>query len=215
MREVLTFGDYTLHPDVPELTPLADAPARHRFLGPVLWSPDLPLPAAVERGEGSRPNVYATLGSTGDLRVLRALLEALSTLRVNVLLATAGRFRARDLPANVTAMDFVPGQQAARRARLVVCNGGSSTAYQALREGVPVLGLPSNFDQSLAMAAIERAGAGRAVRLGDASVAVLRGEMLRLLHDDAPRIAARRIALALERMDSGQRFRDFVHAVAG
>ena len=213
LLEVLTFGDHTLHPDVPELTPLAGAPAGHRFLGPVLWSPELPLPAALERLPESRPLVYVTLGSTGSLRVLRALLQALATLPLHVLLATAGRFRTRELPANVIPVDFVPGGEAARRARLVICNGGSSTAYQALHEGVPVLGLPFNFDQSLAMAAIERTGAGRAVRLGEARPEVLRAHIAELLHDEAAHAAAARLALALRRVDSAQRFREFVRAI--
>jgi UDP:flavonoid glycosyltransferase YjiC (YdhE family) len=214
LLEVLTFGDHTLHPDVPELTPLAGAPDRHRFLGPVLWSPDVALPAALARADDRRSLVYVTLGSTGHLRVLRALLAALATLPVRVLLATAGRFRTGELPDNVIAADYVPGREAARRARLVVCNGGSSTGYQALHEGVPVLGLPFNFDQSLAMAAIERAGAGRAVRLGEASVPHLRAQIDRLLHDDAARAAAHSLAYALQRTDSAQRFVEFVHAIA-
>jgi UDP:flavonoid glycosyltransferase YjiC (YdhE family) len=214
LLEVLTFGDHTLYPDVPELTPLGDAPPGHRFLGPVFWSPDVALPRALLRREDTRPLVYVTLGSTGSLRVLRALLAALARLPVRVLLATAGRFRTADLPEHVIPADFVPGHEAARRAQLVICNGGSSTAYQALHEGVPVLGLPFNFDQSLAMNAIERAGAGRAVRMGDASAENLRQQIERLLHDDRAHAAARRISLALRRIDSAQRFAEFVHTIA-
>jgi UDP:flavonoid glycosyltransferase YjiC (YdhE family) len=214
LLDVLTYGDHTLYPDVPELTPLGDAPLGHRFLGPVLWSPEVALPRALLRQKDARPLVYVTLGSTGNLRVLRALLAALAALPVRVLLATAGRFRTDELPERVVPADFVPGHEAARRARLVICNGGSSTAYQALHEGVPVLGLPFNFDQSLAMAAIERAGAGRAVRLGEATAAHLRVQIERLLHDDRTHAAAHRIAHALRRIDSAQRFAEFVHAIA-
>jgi UDP:flavonoid glycosyltransferase YjiC (YdhE family) len=213
LLEVLSYGNYTLHPDVPELTPLAGAPRHHHFLGPVLWSPERPLPEALEERCEKRPLVYVTLGSTGDLRVLRAVLDALAQLPVHVLLATAGRFRTSALPANVTAADFVPGHEAARRARLVICNGGSSTGYQALYEGVPVLGLPFNFDQSLAMAAIERAGAGRAVRCSEATPARMRAEIVRLLADDAAHAAARALSAALRKLDAAQRFRDFVRAV--
>ena len=41
---VLTHGDHTLFPDVPALVPTRDLPARQRYLGPVLWSPPVPLP---------------------------------------------------------------------------------------------------------------------------------------------------------------------------
>jgi hypothetical protein len=51
---------------------------------------------------------------------------------------------------------YLPGNQAAARADLVVCNGGSPTTFQALSEGVPVLGIPGNLDQFLNMHYLER-----------------------------------------------------------
>lgn len=53
---------------------------------------------------------------------------------------------------------YLPGNQAAARADLVVCNGGSPTTFQALSEGVPVLGIPGNLDQFLNMHYLERYG---------------------------------------------------------
>jgi UDP:flavonoid glycosyltransferase YjiC (YdhE family) len=79
------------------------------------------------------------------------------------------------------AREFVPGDRAAAEAALVVCNGGSSTGYQALREGTPVVGLPFNLDQYLAMTAIERAGAGVLVRSGTATAENVREACLRAL----------------------------------
>ena len=163
LLELLTFGDYTVHPDVTELTPLRGAPPSHVFLGPVLWSAAVPCPA-LERLGKARPLVYVTLGSSGHLSALDAVLGGLAGLDIDVLLATAGRTRPMNLPANVHVADFVPGDEAARRASFVVCNGGSTTAYQALAEGKPVLGIAFNFDQHLAMQAIERYGAGVRLR---------------------------------------------------
>ena len=48
---------------------------------------------------------------------------------IPVKLSTAALGR---LPGNVHATDFVPGHVVARRADVVVCNGGSTTGYQAL-----------------------------------------------------------------------------------
>jgi len=79
-----------------------------------------------------------------------------------------------------------------------------------LHEGVPVLGLPFNFDQSLAMAAIERAGAGHTLRCGEASAERLRAEITCLLEDGSAREAAQRMAVALRGMDAGKRFVDLV-----
>ncbi len=83
--------------------------------------------------------------------------------------------------------DYLPGDLAARHARLVVTNGGSSSGYQALAEGKPVLGLPSNLDQYLAMTAIEKAGAGRLVRAAEASAKEVRAALVELLDtEDRP-----------------------------
>ena len=54
-------------------------------------------------------------------------------------------------------------------------NGGSTTGYQALAEGRPVLGIPFNLDQYLASQAIERTGAGLVVRAGLADAKTVAG----------------------------------------
>lgn len=213
LLEVLTGADHTLFPDVPELVPLRASPGPTQcFLGPVLWSPDVPLPREID-GERSPPLVYVTLGSSGDVRLIDALLAALGRLPVRALLATAGRFDPARLPRNVLATRYAPGAEAARRAALVICNGGSSTGYQALYEGAPVLGLPFNFDQSLSMQAIERAGAGIAVLPHEASADRLMFAITALLSDGRYRDAAARLARALRAVDAKQRFPELVEAL--
>lgn len=215
LLEALTHADHTLYPDCPELAPTRGLPASHHYLGHVAWSPGGALPARVEALDPARPLIYLTLGSSGSLRVLDRVLLAVSRLPVQVLLASAGRFRRAQLPANVHAAEFVPGDAAARRAALVICNGGSSTAYQALAEGVPVLGLPFNFDQYLSMAAIERAGAGRMLRSGSARSSEIAAEIEHLLRSETHRAAARQVATALRRYDACGRFAAFAGEVLG
>lgn len=213
LLSVLTHGDHTLHPDVPELTPTADLPLHHHYLGPVLWAPPGGLPEAIRSRRRDRPLVYVTMGSSGGLHVMRRLLRALSALPVTVLLATVGRFPARRLPDNVLALPFVPGDLAAREADLVICNGGSSTGYQALHEGTPVLGLPANFDQYLAMTVIKGAGAGVLLRSGTATADEIAAATRLLLGSDAHRAAAARAATALRAMNSRARFGALVDRV--
>jgi UDP:flavonoid glycosyltransferase YjiC (YdhE family) len=97
-----------------------------------------------------------------------------------VLLATAGRAMPK-LAANVQAAPYVRGDLACEAAAIVVCNGGASTAYQALSAGTPVVGLPLNLDQYLAMEAIERAQAGVLVRSGTATAQLVREAVERAL----------------------------------
>jgi UDP:flavonoid glycosyltransferase YjiC (YdhE family) len=215
LLDVLAYGDQVLYPDLPELTPVSGLPAHHRFLGPVQWAPEVPLPELPQGPAADRPLVYVTLGSSGSRRACRVVLGALARLPVRVLFASAGRWDGGRLPENVAAATYCPGDQAARSAQLVICNGGSGTAYQALREGTPVLGLPWNMDQYLCMAAIERAGAGTLLRSGTVTAAQVATAAQRLLDDAAIQRRARELGRAMQRMDSGQRFRDWMDARVG
>ncbi|BBX72809.1 glycosyltransferase [Mycobacterium shinjukuense] len=161
---IFTDGDHTLYADLPELVPTDNLPANHRYLGPVLWSPDVAPPAWWESLPTDRPIVYATLGSSGGRNLLQVVLTALAELPVTVIAATAGRSDLTNVPANAFVADYLPGEAAAARSAVVICNGGSMTTQQALVAGVPVIGIASNLDQHLNMEAIERAGAGVLLR---------------------------------------------------
>lgn len=211
LLEVLTHGDYTLYPDAPELIPLHQAPAQHHFIGPVLWQPDVSdedLPRGAAGGEP--PLVYVTLGSSGSAELLPMIIDVLGRLPVTAIVATAGRARLRELPPRVVVREFVRGADVARRARLVISNGGSTTGYQALSQGTPVLGLPSNFDQYLATDIIVRSGAGRCIKARRASPDALASTITSMLEDSALRAAAERVAATFREHDSLSAFRAFV-----
>ncbi|HEY6725956.1 MAG TPA: glycosyltransferase [Polyangiaceae bacterium] len=211
LEQVLTFGDYTLYPDVPELVPVQNAPASHLYIGPVLWSPQVDFDERwLESPDRDRALVYATLGSSGNVAVLPAVLEALSRLPVRVILATAGRVEPNQLPANVTARPFVPGERLARAASVVISNGGSTTGYQALASGTPVVGIASNLDQYLAMQAIERVGAGVCVKARRASAAAVLEAVNQVLNNPAYERSARGIANNFANYPAGELFPTFV-----
>jgi UDP:flavonoid glycosyltransferase YjiC (YdhE family) len=213
LPDVLTHGDYTLYADPEQLVPTPNAPSTHVHLGFVPWAPDAPLPPALHGGPADAPLVYATLGSSGDLDVLPKVLEAISVLPVRGLVATAGRERISAVPSNVTLVDYVPGDAAARRAAVVITNGGSSSSYQALAEGTPVLGLPSNLDQFLAMQAIEREGAGISLRASSVSVGTLTSTLRALLASESHRVSAGVVQRMIHAAPAVERFAAFVSRV--
>jgi len=174
LPEVLTAGDAVLFPDIPSLVPTRDLPSHQHYLGPVLWSPDVSLPEWWSSVDRSRPTIYVTLGSSGKIDLLPTVIDGLKNLPVSVMLATAGRARVDVSGSNIFLADYLPGHLAARRADLVICNGGSTTGYQALAEGTPVIGIPFNLDQYLAMQAIDRYGAGVTLRSGTLNESRLR-----------------------------------------
>lgn len=164
LRYIHSAGNYTLYADLPELVPTRTLPATHRFIGPLLWSPDISLPSWWDRVPKDKPIIYVSLGSSGKQELLPMVLETLSKLDVYMLAVTAGRIELNSIPANAFVSEYLPGHEAVARANLVICNGGSPTTYQALAAGKPMIGIPSNVDQYLNMQAICRAQAGIMIR---------------------------------------------------
>ena len=164
LRRVYTDADFVLYADLPELFPIAVPTLPSRFLGPVLWEPEVGLPEWWDDMLRAEQVIYVTLGSSGEASLLPSVVGAMSTLGRTVLVATAGGSLPSPLPPNVRVAEYLPGLAVACRASAVICNGGSLTSYQALSAGVPVVGIASNLDQFLNMQAIEQVGAGRTVR---------------------------------------------------
>lgn len=209
----LCFGDSVLYPDIPELCPLsADAPKTHHFLGAVPWSPRVAAPAL--QGDAALPLVYVTLGSSGDVAALPTVLEGLAGLPIRGVLATAGRAVAR-APSNFQVADYLPGELLAEQALFVVTNGGSSTGYQALAAGVPVLGIPSNLDQYLAMQAITGAGAGITLRSGGLTRDEVRQAAVRLLDARPMKRAAEALAAQFAAYNCHERFKNWLSNLLG
>ena len=215
LLEVLTHADRTLFADTPFLVPTAGSPATHVYLGPVLWSPEVPLPGWWNEVSDARPIVYVTLGSSGKQDCLPIVLRALAKLDVSVLLSTAGHELPPELPPNVLAAPYLPGDRAVARAALVISNGGSTTGYQALAGGVPVLGVASNLDQFLSMTAIAASGAGILLRAGSLKEASVRQAIGRILSEPGFRRAAGAVASDFARYDSAQRFESQVSDLVG
>ncbi len=210
LRRVYTDADHTLFADVPAMFPTVDRPASHHYLGPILWSPPVALPAWWDQLPADRPIVYLTLGSSGPSPLLHMTLQALAEQPVTVIASTAGAVVPPGLPANVHAADYLPGMQAAARASLVICNGGSPTSQQALAAGVPVLGIASNMDQFLNMGAVVAARAGTVLRADRVNHADVRGAVSHMLADSRFAAGAGKLASEFATLDAPARFAAFV-----
>lgn len=196
LMEVLTWGDVTLYPDPPGLVPVRDLPENHQFIGPILWSPQIPLPSFFETLNQTQPLAYVTLGSSGKVDRLPMILRGLRRAGIVSIVATAGRTSGIEELTHYAA-DYLPGSTVAKKCAFVVSNGGSSTGYQALAEGIPVLGVPFNLDQYLAMTAIETAGAGILLRCGTLTEDGVAQASNKLATDLRYRFAAQQIAMTI------------------
>ena len=212
---VYTDADITLYADVPEAIPVENCPAHHVYLGPVLWSPPVPLPVWWSSLPRDRPLVYVCLGSSGRRQLLGSVLESLSAVACTVAAATAGQPLPSRVPSNVNISTYLPGDAVIPRASLVICNGGSPTSQQALAAGVPVLGLASNLDQFLNMAAVERLGAGRLLRAERATSMAIREAATTILGQPGYAAAAHEAARIFGRYQAHDRFASMVAAILG
>jgi UDP:flavonoid glycosyltransferase YjiC (YdhE family) len=194
IRRMYTEGDWTAYTDIPALGP-PTLPARHRFIGAALWSPELPLPEWWRSLPREPKVVYVNLGSSGEAAVLPVVLEGLAGLDVSVIVATAGRAQIATPPGNAFVADFLPGATATERAALVICNGGSPAAYQALAAGVPVLAVSgNNMDQHLNMARVRKSGAGELLKAAGLRAQDLRNVATSMLDSPSYTEASRQLA---------------------
>lgn len=202
LRRCYTDADLRLFANFPDLFPDVSTNEQAKFIGPLAWSP---TDANVDLASDGKPLIYVTMGSSGDPGVLATLIPILVRTGANILVASAGKSLPDGLnSASVKIFNYLPGDQVCRRARLVVCNGGSPTTNQALINGVPVLGIPQNMDQFLNMGAIERFGAGLHVRADRANKLRLNRAINALLGESRFGIRAAQLAKAVAKSrDSG------------
>lgn len=202
LRRVYTDADHLLVPDVEQLFPLGAGPHPHSHVGPLAWSPRLPLPAWWgEPVPDQQPTIYVTLGSSGAVKDLELVLRALADQPVRVIASSAGAGLSMRLPDNARVAPYLPGEAAAARARLVICNGGSLTTQQALAAGVPVLGIASNMDQFYNMGPLQEIGAGLTLRSDRLNVARVREACMQLLGSASAARAARSLQPLLQPSD--------------
>jgi UDP:flavonoid glycosyltransferase YjiC (YdhE family) len=215
LRRLYTDADYTLYADTPQMFPTENLPTNHRYLGPILWSPPIASPAWWERLPGDKPIIYLTLGSSGETRLLQVVLEALAALPITVMVATAGATLKQPLPANIYVADYLRGTEAAARATLVICNGGSLTSQQALAANVPVLGIASNMDQFLNIKAIVEAGAGVLLRADRISLEKVRTAVVEIILSNTYADGATKLANTLKRNIAPKQFAAFINEITG
>jgi UDP:flavonoid glycosyltransferase YjiC (YdhE family) len=195
VRNIYCDGDLTLYADIPSLIPLAGEPPTHRNIGPVTWSPTVKLPSwwGEFLEEQSAP-IYVSLGSSGYAQLLPLIIEALLPLDRRIIVATAGQpFNISNL-GRVWVVDYLPGDEIAKRACVVICNGGSPTTQQAFLNGVPVLGIANNLDQYLNMDYVERFGAGLLLGADDVSPSAINRAARRAIGDRSMRARAQSLS---------------------
>jgi MGT family glycosyltransferase len=155
-------GEYNLILDTELLGPANGLPENFRRVGPIAWTPRIPLPDWIKTLDRTRPVIYITMGSTGHPRLFRAMLEVLADAAYTVIMSTGGQVEIPDasLPKNFRVAKYVPGEQIMELADLVIFHGGAGTGYQAIATGTPAIVIATHLEQEFVGEVLEEQGAG-------------------------------------------------------
>ena len=215
LSEFYCDGDVSMYAESPALVRLREASPSHTFIGPIIWSPASELPSWwSDLARRKVSPAYITLGSTGRVDLLPRIVDACCLENVSSVVSTAGRSDFRATSPDVYAEAYIPGSQAAAMCSLVICNGGSATAYQALAQGRPVLGICSNLDQVMTMQGIASAGAGEFIHASEATLPRLREMIRRIRTSESLSQGARAIQASFATFDVRKRFPEVLEAAA-
>lgn len=216
LSEYYCDADWVMYADPPSLASVAEMASNHRFIGPVVWSPSMDLPAWWDQvSQVAEPIAYINLGSTGNVELLPRIVEVCMGEGYVCLVASAGRMALERLPEGVYAAEFLPGTEAATLANVTICNGGATATQQALAVGCPVVGICSNLDQVLTMDGVKRRGVGVGFRASEFTEARIRQELAQLRN--SPGMSSRLAEMKAEcsTWDAASKFREvLLEAVA-
>jgi len=213
LNEYYCDGDVVMYADYPGLTPASHLPKNHVFIGPIIWSPpvkELPDWWATLADSGRRP-IYATLGTTGKADLLPQVVVACRDAGVRCLVATAGRNGLASTPPWIYAAPFLPGSEAAEISSMVICNGGSASAHQALAKGKPVFGICSNLDQLQTMESLTQAGAGEYIRASIACPKTISENIVHMLSNSSYSESAEAMAIGFADWNARNHFRTLIN----
>ncbi len=195
-------GDITLLADMPEFMPVKPGtPPDLRYVGPILWNADIEPPSWLSKLQPGRPTIYFTMGSTGDARFFEEAVRVFGNTEFQVLMTTGQLAEIPDAPPNVLIAKYAPGDTLMAVSDVVVSHGGNGTIYQALSRGVPVIGLPTLFDQEINMRRVEAMGLGVKMSSRDSSAEALGHAVRGVLGDARYRERCREMAARIARTD--------------
>jgi UDP:flavonoid glycosyltransferase YjiC (YdhE family) len=183
-----------------------DLPPSVRYVGPCLWEPGPPAPAARAHALPlDPPVVLVTEGSLESPRPMLPLaaIEALGGLPLRVVVACPSEpFRSelarRALPENVRVERAAGLRAAVSRASVVVTPGSSDVVLAALAAGTPLVVAPSAWDQPANAQRVRATGVGLALGPGRRTRR-LREAVLRVLGEPSFAARARTLAAAFAR----------------
>jgi MGT family glycosyltransferase len=115
----------------------------------------------VQRGDGSL--LYLSLGSlgSGDVELMRKLVDSLAGSRHRVIVSKGPQHEQITLADNMAGAEFLPQTSILPQVDLVITHGGNNTVTEALHFGKPMVVLPLFWDQYDNAQRIDECGLGK------------------------------------------------------
>jgi MGT family glycosyltransferase len=200
----------------------SDLPQSVHYVGACPWdkpgtAPCAPWLTALPR---DRPVVYVTEGTMHSKPplLLRAALQGLASLPVRVIATTgmhrdAGHLGLGVVPPNARVERWVPHSDLLPRTDVVVTTGGTGTVLAALSSGVPLVAVPTAWDQPENAWRIAEAGAGIRLAPGQCTPERIRIAVDRVMNDRSFRQNARRLATDFENYGGAAQAADLLESL--
>lgn len=191
-----------------------DLPPSVQYVGPCQWdkAASSTIPAWLADLSSEYPAVYVTEGTlhVQEPIILRAALRGLADAPVQMIVTTGRNRDPRQLgldpiPSNARVEQFIPQSGLLPRVRAVVTNGGSGTVMAALSLGIPLVVVPTAWDQPENAWRIVEAGAGIRIAPAECTPERLRAAVLRVLSEPSFRQNAERLATVQARYEGAPR----------
>lgn len=200
-----------------------DLPSSVSYIGACLWDKprDTAAPAWLDEMPGDQPVVYATEGTSHSFNatLLRAAARGLADRPMRVVLTTGGDWRdpaqlgLGKLAPNIRVERFVPHSDLFPRLNVVVTSGGSGTVQAALAAGLPLVVIPTSWDQFDNAQRVMEAGAGLRLNARRCTPERLRAAVQQILAEPSFRANARRMGLASARCGGPERAAELLEGI--
>lgn len=201
-----------------------DLPPTVHYVGPCTWDKPRSEPVAgwiAGLGNG-RPTVHVSEGTIHSRApvLLKAAAEGLGGAPVQVVMTTGTHRHAADLgleplASNIRVEGWVPHTDLMPRTDVFITTGGAGSVLAALRCGVPLLVVPTEWDKPESARRVVYAGAGLALSLRRCTPARLRTAVERLLAEPSFRERARGLAAEIGRSGGATRAAELVERSLG
>lgn len=209
--DVMASKELNLIVDIPEYTPLRNAPPNYNFVGPIIWEPNLEPPEWLKTLDAKKPVIYFTIGSTGFDNLLEEAISIYSDTDYQVIMTTGGAKVPHRIPSNFFVEQYAPGLKLMQVSDVVVCHGGNGTIYQALSRGVPIIGIPTMHDQWFNMERVEALGVG--IRLSERNLQPdhVFDAVAKILSDRSFARNAQKLQKVIEKYDAPKRAAELIN----